>query len=142
MKKKCTPFLFFVLSFSTFVHAQRQAHTNPPIDSRLYEVYDGGFLDHLKSDNPFLLQRLNFYLDHAWYLTDLPAEKDSAGYRTITVADLENINILKIEKEQHLAHNWERQTVYKIANTSQALVFYSGKEFTRQLNEHLGRSTK
>jgi hypothetical protein len=142
MKKKCTPFLFFVLAISTFVHAQQQAHTGPPIDNRLYEVFDGNFLEHLKSDNPFSLQRLNFYLDHAWYLTELPGAKVAAGYRVISLAGLENINILKLEKEQHLLRDWNRQMVYKIENTSQALVFHSGKEFTRRLNEHLERSGK
>lgn len=140
MKKNYIPLLLFFLSLTTFVYAQQQTtHTNLPIDSRLYETFDGEYLENLRTGNPFLLQRWNFYLDHSWYLTALPPEKAEAGYPSVRVDDLENINIFALEKALQLRRDWENQTVYSIENTDKALVLIAGKEFNRKLNEHLQR---
>ncbi len=136
MKKIFIPVLLLFLSITTFAQSQQQTHTHP-IDARLFEVFDGTYLEQLNAENPFLIQRLNFYLDHAWYITDLPAEKSSSDYRTIQIEDVEKMNILLVEKEQKLERDWDKQTVYKIGNSGKALVFLPGKEFTKKLNEHL-----
>lgn len=128
------------LTFIIFAQTQNQAHTDLPIDERLHDVYETDYLERLKIENPFLLQRWNFYLDHAWYITDLPNEKDSESYTFISIADLDKVNILLLEKEQNLKKDWNKQQVYKIENTNKVLVYYAGKEFTKKLNEHLNRT--
>ena len=100
MKKILFLSLLFSCSFFTFVNAQSEpSHTTAPIDSRLFEIYSGDYLENLQTANPYLLKRWNFYLDHSWYLTELPAEKDMDSYATIQIEDLSNFNILLVERK-------------------------------------------
>ena len=132
-------YILFLLFFVTFASAQNTHHTIS-IDDRLLEIYDQTYLENLKSNNPVILERWNFYLDHAWFLADLPVGKEVSNYKKISIPDLENINILLLEKAQGLSRDWEKFTFYRIEGTDQMLVYYPGKEFTAKLNEHLGRT--
>lgn len=127
--------LLCIFSFSAF--AQKQADLIEP-DTRLVDVYSKAYLVRLQTANPFLLQRWNFYLDNAFFVTENPADK-GATYLSIEVADLDNINILLIEKEQKIHHDFKARTYYQIAGTNKMLVYRSGEEFRDALNEHLGR---
>ncbi len=138
MKKNLCLALLFSTSLSTFVTAQSTlSHTTTPIDSRLLAIYSGDYLENLQTANPFLIKRWSFYLDHSWYLTELPAEKALDSQTTIRVDDLKDINILLLEKQHDLHREWDKQTVIKIENTDKALVLISGKRFNELLNEHL-----
>ena len=138
MKKILFLSLLFSCSFFTFVNAQSEpSHTTAPIDSRLFEIYSGDYLENLQTANPYLLKRWNFYLDHSWYLTELPAEKDMDSYATIQIEDLSNFNILLVERKFDLKRNWDKQLVCKIEHTNQALVLLSGKAFNEKLNKFL-----
>lgn len=139
MKKKFILGLFFFGSIFTFAMAQAPAHTHISIDPRLYEAFDSQHLENLVTENPFLIQRWNYYLDNSWYLDDLPPEKESAEYPSVNIEDIENINILVLEREQQLRRDWDRRIIYRITGHQKVLVFYSGKEFTEKLNEHLNR---
>ena len=138
MKKILFLSLLFSCSFFTFVNAQSEpSHTTAPIDSRLFEIYSGDYLENLQTANPYLLKRWNFYLDHSWYLTELPAEKDMDSYATIQIEDLSNFNILLVERKFDLKRNWDKQLVCKIEHTNQALVLLAGKAFNEKLNKFL-----
>lgn len=129
----------FTLCFSLlslFLGAQQEVR----IDERLFAVYDAAYLERLQTENPFLLQRLNFFLDNAWYLSDYPADKGAVNFPTVQVDDPSSFNILLLEKEQNLRRDFEKETVYSINGTRKVLIFRSGREFTHMLNEHLGRS--
>ncbi|HFA51447.1 MAG TPA: hypothetical protein ENJ95_20735 [Bacteroidetes bacterium] len=139
MKKNKLFVLFLFISFTTFVHAQQPAHTHISIDSRLYQAFDSGYLENLITENPFLLNRWNFYLDNSWYVADLPPEKDNGTLPVIQIDDLDNINIFLLEKEQHLKKDWDRARTYRIKNTDLVLVCEPGKNFTEKLNKHLNR---
>jgi len=127
--------MMFVLSACSF------GQPNQPleIDKRLYDIYDDAFIDRMKSDNPFLIKRLNFYLDHSFIITDLANAKEN-DYPEVVINDLENVNILFIEKEQKLKHDFHKKVIYKIANTNKMLVYYSGKEFNEKLREFLQKN--
>ncbi|MCC6725712.1 MAG: hypothetical protein IT258_14480 [Saprospiraceae bacterium] len=141
MKKKSYLALLIFTCLSIFVTAQTTlSHTATPIDSRLLALYSGEYLENLQTANPFLLKRLNFYLDNSWYLSELPADKALDSQTTIHVDDLKDINILALEKRYDLHRDWEKQTVFKIENTDKALVLISGKKFNELLNEHLNSS--
>jgi hypothetical protein len=124
--------LFCIFSLSAF----GQKKIEP--DARLSDVYSEAYLIRLQTANPFLLQRWNFYLDNAFFVAENPADK-GATYPTIEVAELENINILLIEKEQKTHHDFKARTYYQIAGTTKMLVYHSGEEFRDALNKHLGR---
>jgi len=133
------PLTFVLISFSIFAQNTTETHTHLTIDERLYAVFDRGYLEKLRTTQPFFIQRWNFYLDHSWYLSDLPPEKAKAAYPVVHIANLENINILLLEKEQNLRKDWNKREVYAIEGTNQALVFYAGKDFNQRLNNYLVR---
>jgi hypothetical protein len=129
--------IIFLCIFSLSAFGQNKVDLVEP-DARLSNVYSADYLTRLQTANPFLLQRWNFYLDNAFFVTENPADK-GATYPTIEVADLDNINILLIEKEQKIHHDFKARTYYQIAGTTKMLVYRSGEEFRDALNEHLGR---
>ena len=110
------------------------------IDDRLLAVYDANYLERLQTSNPFLLQRWNFYLENAWFIADLPEEKRTDQDQSIVISDLEQINILLLEKELGLKRDWDQYKMYPIEGTDKMLVYYPGKTFNEELNKHLGRS--
>lgn len=143
MKSLCAP-LFLLISFSAFAQTTLETtkitnETKVEIDERLYDVFDANYLEKLQTVNPFVIQRWNFYLDNAWYITDYPEAKGTPNYQSISVVDLENLNILKLEKEQTLRKDFEKQMMYQIEGTQKVLVYHSGRKFNQMLNEHLGR---
>lgn len=130
--------LFLGMSAALFAQDAKENSVVQP-DARLYEVYAADYLQRLQTKNPFLIQRWNFFLDHGFYVTDMPAGKDMT-YSEITVADVDKINILQLEKEQNLTRDFNKRMRYRIAGTDKLLICYSGKEFRDALNIHLGRS--
>jgi len=129
----------FLLTLSMLSFAQNQSAQTVEIDERLTAVHDKEYLTNLQTQNPVLLQRWSFYLDNAFYLVDFPKEKGNPDYPTIEVADLDNMNIFLLEKNQKMTRDFNKPTKYKIKGTNQILVYYSGKEFNQKLNEFLGR---
>ena len=128
--------LFSCIIFPMLLLAQSSATESIKIDERLYEVYEREYIEQLKLDNPFLVKRLNFYLDNAFQVVeDAPGKKNT--YPFIAISDLENINILKIEKELGLTHDYHKPVIYAIQHTNKILVYYAGKEFNRRLNDFL-----
>jgi len=141
MKKNLFLFLLFSCSFFTFVNAQSElSHTTTPFDSRLLKIYSGDYLENLRDANPFLFQRLNFYLDNSWYVMELPTEKSLDSYQTIQVEDISNVNIYELERKFNLKRDWDKQTVCKIENTDKAIVLLSGKAFNEKLKAYLDAS--
>ena len=135
--------LLFLLLFASNSFAQNQTSSDElVIDNRLYDIFDEEYLENLKDNNPFMIQRWNYYLDHAWYLSDYPSEKGNPDYPTIQINNLDQINIFQIEKEQLTKRDWNKQMMYQIEGTNKILVYHSGKKFVNLLNEHLGRTVR
>jgi hypothetical protein len=121
-----------MIGFPMLLSAQQAV---PQIDERLLEVYEIDYLQRLQASNPQVLQRLNYYLDHAYYLTEYPAEKGAPDFPEIVIEDLQHINILRLEKEQNLRHAFDRPTQYQIKGSNQILVYYPGEKFNHQFRE-------
>ena len=132
MKVLLTTCLFF---FTISLFAQQPI----PLDERLLTVYDRAYLEQLQVDNPFLLERLHFYLDNAWYLSDYPEDKGGADFPVVQIEDPGSINIFLLEKEQGLQKDFQTEVVYSINGTRKVLIYRSGRDFNRLLNEHLKR---
>lgn len=128
-----------LLTLSILSFAQKKSSETVEIDDRLTEVYGKEYLTNLQTQNPFLLQRWSFYLDNAYYIVDFPTKKGSPDYPIIEVVDLNNMNILLLEKSQKMTRDFDKLTKYKIKGTNKILVYYSGKEFNQKLNDFLGR---
>jgi hypothetical protein len=117
------------------VFAQTAAQVTEP-DPRLYEVYEADYLQRLLSENPFLIKRWNYYLDHAYEIIDaVPGKTD--GRPEVSIPDLNHINILLLEKEQGLTHDYNIPVIYNIKNTNKCLVYLPGKKFAEALRLQL-----
>jgi hypothetical protein len=127
---------FFLLLLLPITSFSQSNESSPIPDERLVEAYGADYINRLVEDNPFLIKRWNFYLDNAYFITDNVPEKE-ADYKVIQIENLEQINILTIEKEQKLERAWDVPTIYKIDNSNKLLVFYSGKVFTEKFKAHL-----
>ena len=126
----------FLLLFPLSAFSQSSDSAVPDPDARLVEAHGADYINRLKTENPFLINRWNFYLDNAFFITDDVPGKNG-DYKTVHIENLEDFNILKIEKEQKLERAWDVPTIYKIENTEKLLVYYSGKEFNERLKAHL-----
>lgn len=133
-------FTFLLLTFSVLSIAQNKTNDITTIDERLYEVYDQEYLASLQKNNPFLLKRWSFYLDHAYYIMEYPSDKGNPNYPEIKITNLDDLNILLLEKNQPIVRDFNQQKVYKIKGSNNVLVYYSGKKFNQKLREHLKRS--
>jgi len=126
-----------LILFPLFLLGQEEKNPKIHIDDRLYEVYDTSYIDQLNQENPTLLKRWTFYMDHAFYITDRPLELEWKNYPPVVVKDLKNINILLLEKEQQLRRNWNHPSIYRITNTKKFLVYWPGKQFTSKMRSNL-----
>jgi len=72
-----------LLSFSILSIAQSNSKEIVNIDKRLFDVYEKDYLTTLQSANPNLLLRWSYYLDHAYYITDFPKEKENSNSPTL-----------------------------------------------------------
>lgn len=128
--------IFSVLSFSLNAQTSNILETISP-DARIYEAFDNEFVNELKSDNPTLILYYNYYLDNAYYISELPADKNEF-LSSLTSLDLDEniklseINILKLK----LDLNFEQQTYYRIGKSDRVLIFYSGVELNNKFNDY------
>jgi hypothetical protein len=128
----------FVLLPLSILLSQPQLTSSKTIDKRLVEVFEKDYLDLVRREDPILFERWHFYLDHAFFISDSPLVKEGNNetYPSVSVSDLKNINILKLEKEQDLKHDFYTETIYKIEGTTQFLVYLSGRDFIEKFNAH------
>ena len=133
--KKILLVLFGLLPLPMLLQAQNQP-AKTMIDPRIYAAYEREYVDRVAQNNPFLIHYWTFYLENAYYITDAPTEKteDAMEYSTIKIDNLNNINILQLEKKYPMKHDWEDLKAYRIEGTSKLLVYHPGRLFTEKLN--------
>lgn len=133
--------ILITCSLSLFSQSQLQ-NDSSKIDSRLYEVFEKDFLETTLIEDPFLIKRWNFYLDNAFIITDNALSKNESthDYPSVSISDLKHINILKLEKEQKLQHDFYSASIYSITNTNHYLVYLAGKDFVEKLNVYLNQT--
>lgn len=108
----------------------------PAPDARLYAAFDSAYVETLRTANPTLLLRWNFYLDNAFIISDFPSEKgDIAQFPVVQIPNLKQFNILVLEKTQRLARDWQKAVFYRIGDSNKVLMYFSGKDFNRKFRE-------
>ncbi len=130
--------LLLLVPLSTF--SQSPVLTNSlQIDGRLNDVFEKDYIEKVQKEEPFLIERWNFYLNNAFFISDNALRKNevAAEYPSVQIPNLGSINILKLEKEQNLKHDFYTETIYKIAGTDKYLVYYAGKDFVEKFNTHM-----
>lgn len=119
------------------------AQTHPPTalvqpEARLLAVYDKVYLDNLQSNNPALLLRWQYYLDHAYTILTWPEEKGDIGaLPVVRIADVQNINILALEQSQPLHRDWDKPVFFRINDSRQVLMYHAGQHFNRDFQTWL-----
>lgn len=126
-------FSYLFLFFLPCLAMSQQAESNL-FDERLLVAYDATYLTRLAQEQPIVLRRLEFYLDHAFYITE-DAKTSRFEYPTIKINDLNAINILQLEREQHLRRHPKQEKAYRIEGTEQVLVYLSAEDFTKAFNQ-------
>ena len=112
-------------------------------DLRLGVSFDVEYLTNLRSKQPAVLERMNYFLDYSYELRDIPKEKlQSANLPIVRIADVSHINIYLLIREQSLKREWESPMYYRIEGTDRMLMLLSEKEFSRRFNEATGRTAK
>ncbi len=106
-------------------------------DSRLVDAFDLSFVNRIQKENPALVLYYNFYLDSAYYISVLPADKNEflSNLKSIDVDDnieTSEINILMYK----LDLNFEQRSYYRIGNSDRVMIFYSGKELNEKFNDY------
>lgn len=131
-------FFFVTITFllSSFSVLQPDTKTQP--DPRLYDALSQKEINEMLDKNPFLIQYYNYFLDYSFKIIEQPKGKN-LQLPVVIIPDMENFNILALQKKQKLQRSWENQTYYTIEGTNKILVFISEREFTQRLNEHIGR---
>lgn len=124
------------LTIPLLIFAQKD-NTEP--DPRLYDVLTHVEVSKLLSNNPYMVEYYNYFLDHSYKILPTPKQK-KLDLPTVIIKDLKNFNILSVQRKQHLKRGWKSPTYYQIENTNKILVLIPEKEFTHKLNVHLGRS--
>ena len=138
MKRVKFILMFFILLLVIVsVKAQTVKERNVAPDKRISEAFGEKFVLELKSDNQEMIMYYNFYLDNAYYITELPVDK----YEFINSLVSLNINPFSTKNEINILMldmklNFEKETYYRIGNSQKVMVFYSGKDLTEKYNEY------
>ncbi len=133
-----------LLAIPVSIFSQSQQIKPLQIDPRLFSVYEKEYLERVVIEDPFLIKRWNFYLDNAFFISDSPLNKNgnAESYPSVSIPDIDHINILQLESEQNLKHEFYAETVYKIEGTKKYLIYLAGKDFVDKLNLFLNRKSE
>jgi hypothetical protein len=129
---------FSVLSLSVVLSAT--AFSQQTIDSRLLAKYDQASLQKMQQDSPDQLDFLNYYVEHAGYLVDMPQKpiqytdlvRLSDNSKAITSAELINFNpyLYNCKNLQ------DKNSYYKVGNTGKLLIMVAMKNLQNQYNNY------
>lgn len=128
--------MMLTILLSSFMLTQPDSKTEP--DPRLFDALSESEIAEMQAKNPFLIEYYNYFLDHSYKIMNQP-KSNQLDLPTVNIPNIDNFNILVLKKEQKLKRAWESQTYYTIKDTDKVLVFISEKEFTKKLNETVGK---
>jgi hypothetical protein len=105
-------------------------------DPRVLAAFGSKYVDEISKGDKFWLYKWNFYVQKAYYVSDSPEPKMGAdfAYPEVTISDLNNINILILEKNQALDRDFHSETYYKIVGSDKYLVYRSGEYMSERFN--------
>ena len=122
-------FLFLFL-FSTKIAIGQTHH-----DERLTVKYDIKYLDSMEEKSPVIYQRINYYLDHSYQIIDEPKGKFDQLKDEISIQNLEEINILELERAFDIKPDYKMRKVFRIKDTGKMLVRLPMEEFNKAFNQ-------
>jgi len=132
--KKYLPFSL-IIAFLVF------GYSNNPItpDSRVIDYLGLEKVEIIQKNNPELIRYYNFFLDNAYEIAKVPADKlADNNFPTLKLplkngkVDIKKLNVLKLNIER----KFDKQVYYKIHNSSEIIVFLSEEDFMKKYNKH------
>jgi len=121
-------FLFIALS-----------HTPITPDERVIDYLGKEKVDFIQKNNPELIRYYNFFLDNAYTISTVPADKlSSNNFPELSLpmkngkVDTKSLNILKL----NIQRKYDEAIYYKIKNSKEIIVFLSEKDFMVKYNKH------
>lgn len=113
-------YAFGVFLLQLLFLAGTQAQQSPTSDDRLLARFEAEHLSMLAAEHPQILAYWNYYLDHSYYLADVPPEK-GVGMETIDLPDDGVINIFELPVKPAA----RERVYYKVSGSDQLLILYS-----------------
>lgn len=130
----------FFTGFSLLVIFSTTAFSQQTIDNRLLAKYDQAGLQKMQQDNPDQLDFLNYYVEHAGYIVDMPAKpiqytdlvRLNDNSKAISSNELTNFNpyLYNCKNLQ------DKNSYYKIGNTGKLLIMVAMKNLQTQYNNY------
>ena len=130
---------FFSL-FSLLVVFSMTAFSQQTIDNRLLAKYSQAELRKMQQDNPEQLDFLNYYVEHAGYIVDMPDKpiqytdlvRLSDHSKSISLGELTNFNpyLYNCKNLQ------DKNSYYKVGNTGKLLIMVAMKNLQTQYNNY------
>lgn len=127
---------FLLLSF-TFLLLSSFSNVSPQnVDPRIIDFLGQKKVDVLLKNNPGIIEYYQYYLDNAYYISELDGgkmnSKNISGTIHLKSLKKSEINILKLDIQRAYDH----PVYYKISNSNKLMVFISEKEFMRKFNSY------
>lgn len=146
-------FLFVLcnLYFFNIINAQEIK-----IDNRITEAFPVEYINELRLNNPDQLLFLNYFLDNAWYVDNLPHEK-LAGIKSLkSIENSDNLSVSEISQilsdskrkkefnilKYKIERNPKGETVYKINDQGLVLIIYNNDVIMQGFNHYRNQINK
>jgi hypothetical protein len=132
IKRNSLQFILAILLFSYVL-----IPTTP--DKRVVDFLGKEKIEIIQKNNPDLIIYYNFFLDNAYIISEVPADKHSENnFQELVLplkggkVDKEKLNILKLD----IQRKFDENVYYKIKNSKEVIVFLSEQEFMKKYNKH------
>lgn len=127
-----------IILVSVFLFVSFFGNAQQTFDSRLLTKYDKSSLDKMQQDNPEQINFLNYYVEHAGYIVDMPEKpidyvdlvRLSNNSKAITLTELDNFNPY-LYNCKNLP---DKNSYYRIGNTGKLLIMVAMKNLQTQYN--------
>lgn len=123
--KNCIASLALLAIFPVMLSAQDN------FDQRLLERFTQTQIRDFQQNHPSVLAYWTYFLDHSYTIADIPAQKAVPFAESISVANVDDFNILAYE----LPVNRYASTYYRIEGSDKFLILRSGQEITSGFND-------
>ena len=124
-----------VLFLSLFIFIAKIAIGQTHHDERLTVKYASKYLDRMEEKSPVIYQRINYYLDHSYMIIDNPNGKFDQLKDEISIQNLDEINILELERAFDIQPDYKMRRVFRIKGTDKVLVRLPMEEFNEAFNQ-------
>ena len=124
-----------VLFLSLFIFIAKIAIGQTHHDERLTVKYASKYLDRMEEKSPVIYQRINYYLDHSYQIIDEPKGKFDQLKDEISIQNLDEVNILELERTFDIQPDYKMRRVFRIKDTNKILVRLPMVEFNKAFNQ-------